>query len=440
MKTKNKKRNFIPYLDPERQTYYYLNKYRDGDEEVEWGQPSDKDYWIDIYLPEGYKKFNWSKGTIVMIKRRLLFDTIIRYKFLFEQNKEKWNANTCVLVYEELCISKSFLEKQTDDTFIIISLDELKEKLEADFDDVIEDEKQKDWRKERENIIAEAQSKFQRGNNVFVLGAGVSMNSGLPSWDKLLERILTKAEIFCSLDELKEQCAHSSLIMARYLRLGLGMNRSDKKDKFNQLIYDSIYQDGITQWDWPNAIAEAVQTKKVKSIITYNYDNLIEQALDKHNISCWPIYKGNRNDSVELPIYHVHGLLDKEEKYDKNPVLCEEDYHEQYRDVFLWSNIEQLHAFNRSTCFLVGLSMDDPNLRRLLEISKANGADPYNHFVFLKREGKENGNENKVNAEELKKLEEKNRMKEKMMSDLGLKVIWMEDFNEFPELLSQICN
>ena len=86
-------------------------------------------------------------------------------------------------------------------------------------------------------------------------------------------------------------------------------------------------------------------------------------------------------------MYHVHGIVfpKRENSSVEDIVLSENDYHRVYSEVFDWSNVEQLHALSRCTCFFIGLSLNDPNLRRLLEIAQRDSSKSVRHYVFLER-------------------------------------------------------
>ena len=71
-----------------------------------------------------------------------------------------------------------------------------------------------------------------------------------------------------------------------------------------------------------------------------------------------------------MPIYHVHGFLPKSgEVDDAILVFSEQSYHSQFIDPYSWSNIIQLTTYLSNICLFIGLSLSDPNLRRLLDIS-----------------------------------------------------------------------
>ena len=76
------------------------------------------------------------------------------------------------------------------------------------------------------------------------------------------------------------------------------------------------------------------------------------------------------------------------EKIDfKNEVVFSEDaYHSQFIDPFSWSNLVQLNHLNNSTCLFIGISLTDPNMRRLLDVSiRKNGKGEKNHYIVKKR-------------------------------------------------------
>ena len=177
-----------------------------------------------------------------------------------------------------------------------------------------------------------------------------------------------------------------------------------------------------------------VSTKKIESLITYNYDDLVETAIRQKGIEVVSIYSKSRNLRGELPVYHVHGLIpENNSDVQSTPVFSEDDYHIIYSESYHWSNVEQLHALDRNTCFFIGLSMTDPNLRRLLDVSHSNGDKDIRHFAFLKREKLyQSDNKHEKNKKHFHILENQ-------LEALGVYVIWYEDYKEIPKMLKDIC-
>ena len=75
--------------------------------------------------------------------------------------------------------------------------------------------------------------------------------------------------------------------------------------------------------------------------------------------------------------------------------------------------------------------MKDPNLRRLLEIAKRYSGSAVRHYVFLERSSF---------TKNLQKSEMDFQIRENLMADLGINVIWYEgndNHKELPELLKR---
>ena len=66
-------------------------------------------------------------------------------------------------------------------------------------------------------------------------------------------------------------------------------------------------------------------------------------------------------------------------------VLSEDDYQQQIYHQNLWSNNIQTSNFISSTCIFVGLSLNDSNIRRIINMGAQSG--PYKHYAFLPMSG-----------------------------------------------------
>ena len=98
-------------------------------------------------------------------------------------------------------------------------------------------------------------------------------------------------------------------------------------------------------------------------------------------------------------------------------MLGEKEYHKVYQEAYNWGNVEQLHALCRNVCFFIGLSMRDPNLRRLIDISNDGGEIERVHYAFLRK------SENDV------------PFMEKIMRGFGVNCIWYDEHEDLPRMI-----
>ena len=284
---------------------------------------------------------------------------------------------------------------------------------------------------------------------VLVLGSGVSSNFGLATWKKLLNRLLLpdsiKHKLIAddppSLDiQRLTDCLVSPIVIARYCRY------LDKESRFNEMVRMELYKKEDYAQDnainWLSSIAELCQSERVDSIITYNFDDMLEQHFAGKNFK-FTIYDGNnfKTKNSGLPIYHVHGFLQQHVAATEETkiIFSEEDYHEQYHDPFSWNTLIQLDKYRSNSCLFIGTSLTDPNQRRLLELGKKHKiSDSVQHYVLRGRESLivESQIEDKGQIPSIKKYME--RFYNKVDEDFGINTIWVDEFNEIPAILNKI--
>lgn len=328
----------------------------------------------------------------------------------------------------------------------------------------------KDWRKERDEKVALLRGMYKKGQFSFFLGAGVSSSAGLPDWNILLNSLFVsyltnefdkESKIRdCDIEQIVNRLntidEPSALLAARYLRKGLDNNR-EVSEEFTRTIAQNLYKlrDSAKRIDSDliRAIVEMCMPlrtgAKVKSVITYNFDDLIERQLKNQSIQHHSIYTDNDYvDPDELPVFHVHGFLpentDAYEALEKSTlVFSEEGYHLIYSESYHWSNLVQLSNLRDNHCLMVGLSMTDPNLRRLLDIASRN-SDKTRHYAFMKRLSiDEFAYENKLqiisNIDGAQKfLDRHHSLNEEIMRELGVSIVWYTDYDEIPTILKSI--
>ena len=291
--------------------------------------------------------------------------------------------------------------------------------------------------------IMELSQTLKDGKLTLVVGAGCSIEAGIPLWNELLIRLLesmlkkmnsidSDSLLNVVPDEFQKRYNPSALIIGKYLKSNLG-------DDFLIELRTALYKNDPDTCEIINAIINLARPqrdgKSLDSIITFNFDSLIEENLEKNNIRHKAVYtEGIRNIRQEIPIYHVHGYLPRNGKIteENEIVFSEESYHSQFIDPYNWSNLIQLNKLSQNTCLFIGSSVTDPNLRRLLDVSnRKNSKNSLNHYIIKGIPNMSNQNDD---TDDLAMF-----LEEQDYNKLGLNVIWIENFKEIPEILNTIC-
>jgi hypothetical protein len=236
---------------------------------------------------------------------------------------------------------------------------------------------------------------YNNGDLALFCGAGISFDAGMPSWGVLLKYLLDEVfkneklttEINANFaNVLQKKINISPLIMAQYIKRLLGNN-------FNIKVRDALYKKCTNKSNTIDAIAELSRQKRnkkpLKAIITFNFDDLIEMKMKEEKIEYKTIFtEGQRIKDTEIPIFHPHGFLPRDIKLSNefDIVFSEDAYHTQFIEPFSWGNLIQLNYLNNSICLFIGISLTDPNMRRLLDVStRKSGNAEKNHFIIKKK-------------------------------------------------------
>ena len=269
-----------------------------------------------------------------------------------------------------------------------------------------------------------------------VCGAGVSKSSSIPLWSELVANIVADVFDFDNNDEFVNKLLlsinRSNIILGKYLKIIL-------KDNFENVLRKHLYRDihdedtKFKESDLIGAISKLAQINSessgINSIITFNFDDLIENSLKLNKINYCSIWKESQEiHSGDLPIYHVHGFIPQQFSVDDSGIVfSEDDYHSQFIDPYSWSNMIQLSTFASKVCLFVGLSLSDPNLRRLLDISSRRNPQ-IRHYII----------ERKLSCDD-KINNITNMLFEQDANSLGINVIWCSDYAEIPRILNKIA-
>ena len=400
-------------------------------------------YIPDIYLEHGCAALNIQGPSMIEIKSHLSLNNELRqpdiYRYLLDSGIVKTiivlylfptegisSANTQLLGRIQAWDANEFINNAKK------ALNDGKGEVNAAIRKGIQ-QKPKQWEEIRNERIEKAKNDLNRYDCVLFLGAGVSVSAKLPKWDDMLRDLLGDNDVINSIDfdGLSKESGYSYLVIARYIQKLHKMDKVSMVEAVRNLLYSNGNQ--------PSKLIEVIcrlikRRKNIRSVITYNYDTLIEEQLNKIGKENFTVYKSTQCDYKSLPIYHVHGVIHRDNTRLQRDeiVLSEEHYHKVYTEVFDWSNVEQLHALTRCTCYFIGLSMEDPNLRRLLEIATKDCEKAVRHYVFLER---------KCFSDDEEKAEQDYQVREDILADLGLNVIWYkgnDNHRELPKLLGNL--
>jgi hypothetical protein len=281
-----------------------------------------------------------------------------------------------------------------------------------------------------------------------VLGAGASYLSGIPRWRALvvsaLQRSVSDTAIPAHITTTLDNLDRSLTAQVRFVESSLGVRAA-----FRSHLFDCLYENYDPSFNRNPTLSATVafilnpsgsRREALHDVITYNFDNLIELAIaarQTHRRSpllVRPVYSFSEYEDGGLPrevrVYHPHGFIPHastfSESLDVPIVFSETDYHEHYLDYNYWANQLQLAAFDRHTCLFIGLSLTDPNLRRLLDVSHKRRSTTHRHFAVFRVLPSSAGTSPPYLREYAIDTD---------LRSLGIAPIWVSDFAEIPALL-----
>lgn len=205
---------------------------------------------------------------------------------------------------------------------------------------------------------------------ILFIGAGISANSNLPTWSKLIE-------------ELKKD---------------LGLSDNDNLDylKIAQIYYDTFGQQVYLQKieelfkifpsPKPNKIHDLILKIDPKHIITTNYDSLMEQAARQKGLSYNVIAKDTDIPYVSSNRYIIkmHGDLQN-----KNIVLKESDYQDYEQNFPMISTLIKSLIMNNTILF-IGYSINDSTFNAIYRMISNRLASHAKHSYFYTPEYQNN--------------------------------------------------
>lgn len=219
------------------------------------------------------------------------------------------------------------------------------------------------------------------------------MEAGLPSWERLLEKLLVRTAREKELIDTDDP-SHSERWVAEgrrdgYLGAAAIVDALAGQERDTWLREELFSPSGEPGAYYPGAISSQVaQLARLYGnglrILTLNYDDLIEQALRDSGGAPHAIATSNLAvPAGSTGVYHLHGYLGRDDRPQGDLILSEGDYQRMQQDQTAWQHGVVHNALRDSTFIFVGTSLLDPNMIRYLYGVPAGGQ----RFAVFVRQG-----------------------------------------------------
>jgi hypothetical protein len=334
---------------------------------------------------------------------------------------------------------------------------------------------------------------WQERRLVLMLGAGISQPYGLPNWDALVLDILSHAGRQVRIDKADSRKVTSWVVkrldlslpvLARIAHVSV-MKQLREEGKpatqgaFATYLRDLLYRTfRIPQPEHRTSMFQVVtmidrserEGRRIPFVLTFNFDNVLEMRLRAQRVATHPIFNLKRPVAGALPIYHLHGFLPYRGRVPRMElVFSEEQYHHVAQSSLHWASVKLFEALTEHTCLMIGLSLSDPNIRRLLDAVPRSSKAPQHFLVrqmptitlkeardaiaeIKKRDagrvsdsdpGPKSGSQLLISSRDPRNfgevLGQMMRYENQSLRDMGVVPLWIRSFNDLPGLLGPIA-
>lgn len=319
---------------------------------------------------------------------------------------------------------------------------------------------------------------------VIFLGAGVSIPHGIPNWNNLvMELVLEETPRFetfwpnyrtALVDWLSKTFDFTPINLSGVFKYRIAEKRKRWSELDQRAYLDYVRKALYRKLVTPDAAHDTLQwvtdlilrsnaQHGVRAVVTANFDNLLEQRLKaaRPDMPLAPVYNERRTgDPAAMRILHVHGYLpqDPHEIPDQDIVFAEDEYNALTYTMFHWAQVELVNLMRTSTILFIGFSLSDPNVRRLLDATRADGVQ---HFVIKKtyevdgpdrnfavqdinyRAMRNNQSEERKTDLQVEEaidvaLRQARKYDEEMLERLAVGVLWIKSYSEVQQVLDSI--
>jgi hypothetical protein len=212
------------------------------------------------------------------------------------------------------------------------------------------------------------------GDVTMFVGAGVSTESELPSWNDLVRALLSDTDIARELsDEDRELWIQATIAQGPLAAAAIARAHHSDELSFRRALRAALYDGRSPEEFLPGALAGQIAWLKGEMgprlrLATANYDGLLEAALKDVGLNP-AAYVQNRKEPIDKAVvWHLHGRLMKSPagKWMEvgRLVLTEGNYADSTHST--WPEDFVADCLQGTLCVFVGLSMTDPNFIRWL--------------------------------------------------------------------------
>ena len=352
----------------------------------------------------------------------------------------------------------------------------------------------------------------------WILGAGVSRPAGIPLWTECLQKMWNRMLMLGKTDRTNDKtdtdyfdkamknlqmqvkgsdtflnilnkeirgesnsynkifAKEDVLEVAEYMRNFIYQTLDSPTETRAELVFKEIVKDSLkpeesgklSKDQWKEKLNSMIAGKladylisdkkpenKRQTVIVYNFDDLLEMALEQKMSDTSGCHvkasaqSGQSNSENGIYIYHPHGLLkvlgaDMGEESQKL-VFTESSYKKLESKAYIWENSVQAQALLETSCIFLGFSGTDYNFRRILkntEMGKEYSGQKHYFFISLESMLRGMADEKLSNDE---RLYQKLLMTKKLYAqymyweNYGIIPIWTTR-SELPEMFMKICN
>jgi hypothetical protein len=231
---------------------------------------------------------------------------------------------------------------------------------------------------------------LQRSALRLFLGAGASAGFGLPSWKLLLARVLGKDHDAAFLAALEAKSPTDQRRLIDPL--------DDGSEAYLRLVHSGLYRDAA-----PDLLAQLQKSPlllavaammtglhrgRIDSVITYNYDDLLEQYLRMLGLSvCRRMQPDALSTRADVELNYPHGRLPQAWSAAAAPpiILSEKSYRARRAEIDQGWPAYVVHGLHAKIALFLGMSGDDASVLDTLKRAqnRVQRADDYTGYWLL---------------------------------------------------------